>query len=232
MISITMPNAGRWMTIGMPAICGAVCRRPCTAGIGAQERRPIAGRQPGWQIAMPKPEQRVEVVAPRDRDRDVADGVFEDQIPADDPRDELTERRVRVGVGASGLRNHRRQLRVAERRERARHAEQQEREDQRRAGAVRERPRRSDRPARRPQSDRAEDAGPDDRSDRQHDQVAGAEHPFQPVLAVDQKIGDGFAREELTHVECRQPTTMRARDSWSSYQLSAISAHGELIAES
>ena len=77
-------------------------------------------------------QQRREVVAPRDRDGDVADGVLEDQVPADDPGDELAERRVGVGVGAAGLRNHRRQLGVAERRQRADAAEQEEGEDQRR----------------------------------------------------------------------------------------------------
>ena len=86
-------------------------------------------------MSMPAAEQRLEVVAPRDRDGDVADGVLEDQIPPDDPRDELAERRVRVRVRAARLRNHRRQLGVAERRERAADAEQQERDDERRPGA-------------------------------------------------------------------------------------------------
>ena len=84
--------------------------------VGAQERRPIAGREPRRKRDAEAAEQRVEVVAPRDRDRDVADGVLEDQIPADDPGDQLSERRVRVGVRASRLRDHRRQLRVAQRR--------------------------------------------------------------------------------------------------------------------
>ena len=33
-------------------------------------------------------------------------------------------------------------------------------------------------------ADRAEDAGADHRADRQHDQVAGAEHALQAVLAA------------------------------------------------
>ena len=84
---------------------------------------------------MPR-DQRVEIVAPRDRHGDVADRVLEDQIPADDPRDQLAERRVRVGVGASRLRDHRRELRVAQPASAHATAEQEEREDQRRSCAV------------------------------------------------------------------------------------------------
>ena len=115
----------------MPATCGAVSSRPCTCGIGAEQRRPVPGRQPRGQRDPEAAQQRGEVVAPRDRHGDVADRVLEDQIPADDPGDQLAERRVRVGVGAPGLRDHRGQLRVAQRRERAHRAQQQEREHQR-----------------------------------------------------------------------------------------------------
>ena len=53
---------------------------------------------------------------------------------------------------------------------------------------------------RRRRADRAEDAGADHRADRQHDQIAGAEHALQRVRAVRRlQIGDRLAREELGH---------------------------------
>ena len=130
---------------------------------------------------MPKPDSSdVEVAAPGDRDRDVADRVLEDQIPADDPRDELAERRVRVRVGAAGLRNHRGELGVAERR-RARRRTPSRMNDRMSAGpgAVADDLAARQHFAGRGRADRREDAGADDRADRQHDQIAGAEHALQ-----------------------------------------------------
>ena len=97
----------------------------------------------------------------------------------------LAERRVGVRVRAAGLRDHRGELRVAERRQRARGAEQQERKDERRPGAVaNDLTARSDLTGR-SGPDRAEDAGADDGADRQHDQIASAEHALQANGAVE-----------------------------------------------
>ena len=82
--------------------------------VRAEQRGPISVRQVIRQVDTETCEQRIEVAAPRDRDRDVAHRVLEDQIPPDDPGHELAERRVRVRVGAAGLRDHGRELRVAE----------------------------------------------------------------------------------------------------------------------
>ena len=49
-----------------------------------------------------------------DADRHVADGIFQDEIPTDDPGDQLAHGGIGVGVGAAGDGNHRRQLCVAE----------------------------------------------------------------------------------------------------------------------
>jgi hypothetical protein len=98
--------------------------------IGTERDRAVAVRQPSWQIDADAGEQRIEVAAPGDRNGDVANRVLEDQIPADDPRDQFTERRIRIRVGTPRLRNHRRQFGVAERRERAHRAEQDEGDDQ------------------------------------------------------------------------------------------------------
>jgi hypothetical protein len=169
-------------------------------GIGAQERRAVAGRQPLRQDDVESLQERVEVVPPRDRDGDVADRVLEDEIPADDPRHQLSHRRVGVGVGAAGLWDHRGQLRVAERGQRAGAAEEEEREDERRTRAVADHGAiRADLPRRRG-ADRAEDPGADDGADRQHDQVARAQHALERVLAaVGNQVRDGLPPEQLIH---------------------------------
>ena len=71
-------------------------------------------------------EQIVEVRAEADGHGHVADGVFEDQVPADDPGEDLAQGRVGVGVGAARDRNHGGQFRVAQRREAAGDGHQQE----------------------------------------------------------------------------------------------------------
>ena len=48
------------------------------------------------------------------RDRDVRDGVFEDEVPSDDPGENLAERGVGIGVGAASDGNHRGQFGVAQ----------------------------------------------------------------------------------------------------------------------
>ncbi len=174
-------------------------QQPVHRRIGAEQRRAVAGRQPRPAARAEAAEQRLEVVAPGDRHRDVADGVLEDQVPADDPGDELAERRVGVRVGAAGLRDHRGQFRVAERR--------RARRRRRAAGTRGPAPARrlpddlavrADLPGRR-RADRAEDAGADHGADRQHDQVAGAERRASALAAVRcrRAVRDGFAPEEL-----------------------------------
>ena len=70
-----------------------------------------------------------------DADGHVADRVFQDQVPADDPGDQLAHGGVGVGVGAAGDGNHRGQFGVAQRGEGADDGHQHERKRQRRAGA-------------------------------------------------------------------------------------------------
>ena len=55
------------------------------------------------------------IVGPTDRDGHVADCILENQIPADDPRDQLSQRRIRIGVSRAGDRHHRRHFSVTER---------------------------------------------------------------------------------------------------------------------
>jgi hypothetical protein len=90
--------------------------------------------------------------------------VLEDQVPADDPRDELAERGVGVRVRAAGDRDRRRKLGVRESREGARHPREHEREQDRRA-------RLGDRLA-----DDHEDPGADDGSEPERRQVEKPDH--------------------------------------------------------
>ena len=68
---------------------------------------------------------------------------------------------------------------------------------------------RADLPGRR-RADRAEDAGADHRADRQHDQIAGAEHALQAAFALRQQLGDGFSSEEVEH-QVRSVTARQSR---------------------
>ncbi len=64
---------------------------------------------------MPKHRQlRFCITGKANRDRDVRDHVFEDEIPANDPGKNFAERGVGVGVGAAGDGNHRGQFGIAQ----------------------------------------------------------------------------------------------------------------------
>src|SRR5258708_31629294 len=97
------------------------------------------------------PEQLVEVLAPGDRDGGRTDRILETEIPADDPRDQLAHRRVRVRVGAAGDRDHRGELGVAQAGERAPDPGPEKSEPDRRTAAL------PVRPARAPEQARATD---------------------------------------------------------------------------
>ena len=58
-------------------------------------------------------ERLVEILAPRNRHGRSTHGILEDQVPADDPGDELAHRGVRIGVRAAGDRDHRGEFGVA-----------------------------------------------------------------------------------------------------------------------
>ena len=173
-------------------------------GIRREERRPIPVREPVRQRDPEPREQRREIAAPGNRDGNVADGVLQNQVPADHPRDQLAERGVRIGIRAPRLRDHGRQLCIAERRQTAHDAEQDEREDQRRPGAVANHVPVGMNLARGGGADGREDAGADHRADREEDQIPGAERALQPsrMLGLDGQVadevggGDGLPREE------------------------------------
>ena len=84
-------------------------------GVIAHQPKRESKMQPERQIA----EQLHEITRPAYRHGHVADRIFQNQIPADDPGDDLAQRRVGISVGRSGNRDHRGQLAVTERRESA-----------------------------------------------------------------------------------------------------------------
>ena len=59
-------------------------------------------------------ENAVGVLAPCCGNRGRGDGVFENEIPANDPRDKFTHRCVGVSIGATCNRNHRCEFRITE----------------------------------------------------------------------------------------------------------------------
>ena len=140
---------------------------------GEVDRAAVAGR-PGDRVRQVDAEQRAEQVldVPAPADGDGRDGhpVLEDEVPADDPGDELAQRRVAVRVGASGDRDGGGELRVAQRREDAGHPGEHEGQDDRRTGLA-------DRLA-----DDHEDPGADDRADAQRGQVEGADGALQAAV--------------------------------------------------
>ncbi len=77
---------------------------------------------------------RFRITGKANRDRDVRDYVFEDEVPADDPGENFAERRVRICIGAAGDGDHRGQFGVAQSGEAAGDRHQQERNRNRRSG--------------------------------------------------------------------------------------------------
>src|ERR1700679_2298841 len=53
-----------------------------------------------------------QVTAPTGGDGRRTEGIFQDQVPADDPGEDLAQSRISVGVSRTGNRNQRRKLRV------------------------------------------------------------------------------------------------------------------------
>lgn len=151
-----------------------------------------------------------------DADAHVGEGVFEDEIPADDPGDEFAEGGVGVGVGGAGDGDHGGQLGVAEAGESADDGDEDEREGERGAcsgaaghGGVGE-----DVMQQRGVddlgggellpghggADDGEDAGADDGTDAERDEGNGSEGFAEAVLGflgLGDELIDGLSGEEL-----------------------------------
>ena len=141
------------------------------------------GSSPAIDVGSEMPgvvEQRREVARPADGDGGCAERELEDQVPADDPRDQLADRRVRERVGRTGDRHGRGELRVAQRGQRAGDRGHDERERHGRSGA-----RGGGDPG------EHEDAGADDHADAPGGQREHAELAPELVLRI-LRLGDGL----------------------------------------
>ena len=135
-------------------------------------RRPMIVGQPQRHLDVKDVEQFNEVIRPARRNRAGAHGVFEGQIPANDPRENFAERRVRIGIGAACEGNHRGKLRVAERGKCAAQARKHEGEHQSGAGVVCA------------QSGKNEDAGADDGAHAECSELEHTQRTFQAMRSV------------------------------------------------
>src|SRR5438270_13728192 len=81
-------------------------------------------------------EKVIEIGREANRDGHVGDSVFKDQIPPDDPREDFSQRRVRIGIRAASDGNHGGKLRVAERGETAHECRYKKRKRYARTGAL------------------------------------------------------------------------------------------------
>ena len=167
-----------------------------------QEHVAVAVREPEREVDPEEAQERAEVAGPGDRDRHVADRVLEDQVPADDPGHELAERRVGVRVGAAGDRDERGELRVAQPRERAHRAQQDEGDDQRGTGAVAHHGAVGRHLARGGGADGREDARPDHGPDPEHHEIEGAERALEAraaALDLGDDVGHRLGAEQRAH---------------------------------
>ena len=126
-------------------------------------------------------EHAIEVFAPGNGDGGRAYGIFEHQIPADDPGDELTHGGIGISVSAPRNRNHRSKFRVTETGKGATDASENKSEHDRRTRAIGNGSRGAD-----------EQAGADDPADPEHDKVRRSERAFQTVFADFLSFGHQF----------------------------------------
>jgi hypothetical protein len=124
------------------------------------------------------------------RDGARRDRVLEDEVPSDDPCEQLAEGRVRVRVGAAGDRHHGRELGIAEPGERAREPGDDEGQDE---PGPRELVRR--------QPGQHEDAGADDGADAERGQADGSEDAAELMLPgeLGQQHLDALGPKERVH---------------------------------
>src|SRR6202011_208745 len=103
---------------------------------GGVKAGPVIVSEPQGHFYVEDVQQLDEVVGPAGGDGAGTHGVFECEIPADDPGEKFAERGVGVGIGAAGKRNHGRELGIAKAREGASKAGKHEGEHERGTGVV------------------------------------------------------------------------------------------------
>src|SRR2546429_464488 len=175
-----------------------------------QAKQCETGSRYGGQIPSDVAQERSQVAAPTDRHGRRAKCVFEDQVPPDNPRNQLAKRRIRIGIGASGNRDQRREFRVAQPCEGACDARKHERNDDRRPRKLRRCLPRDDK-----------DSRADDGPNSQRDQVNRAESALQAVLSrftrlVPQRFDRFRCKQGAAHATpplgiCRSPLSLPIR---------------------
>jgi hypothetical protein len=125
-----------------------------------------------------------EVAGPADGHGGGGDGIFEDQVPADDPGDQFADAGIGIAIGAAGAADGSRQLGIGQRGEGAGGAGQNEGQHDRRPGMLC-----------RDHAGEHEDARADDAADAEHGQVKSAKAAFQTRIGIDV---DRFGSEQ-TH---------------------------------
>ncbi len=149
-------------------------RRPRRGRIGEK-----GGGQFGRHMYAEPLHDAIEVAGPADGDRCRASGIFQNEIPADDPGENLAERHIGVGVGAPRDGNERRKFGVAERDEGAGEPRQHEGDHDAGPGVVRRR-----------RAGQHENAGADDSADSKRHQRRPAERALEAVALGGVVIGD------------------------------------------
>ena len=175
--------------------------------LGAPQSGAQVGPQPRRNVDAEPAQQLAEIARPGDGHRHVAHGVLDDQVPPDDPGDELPEGRVRVRVGAAGDGHERGELGIAEGAEAASEGGDQDRDDQRWSGAD------VVGAAGRCRADDREDSGADDRADTERDQLDGTEGALE--------MGGGIFRLGEKRVEglpSKQPAQVAGRITKKSWR--------------
>ena len=198
-----IPRTSRKATSATIAIAGRLMTPPSAAGGPEIEA--------GSEYAEDLVQRGVQVGRPADRDGRGADDELEREVPADDERDQLAERRVGERVRAARDRHHGGELGVAERGERADDAGQHERQHDRGPGL-----------GGRGVAGEHEDAGADDDADAEHGDVERAQLALERealLLGSRQRLVDGPAPtpgELPQRPHARHPTRSRPMRSLSS----------------
>ena len=156
---------------GQQRSVGGLRHLPRDHGLRRPYRRPMIVGQPQRHLNVEYVEQLYKVIGPAGRYRAGPHGVFQRQIPADDPGEEFAHRRIGIRIGAARQWDHRGKLGVTQGGEGASEPGEDEGQHQPGSGVVRA------------QSGQDEDAGPDHGAHSQGGQLDHAQGALQAVLA-------------------------------------------------
>ncbi len=133
-------------------------------------------------------QKRNHVTGPAHGHGDGTHRIFQSQVPADDPCEQLAQRRVAVSVGAAGHGNQRGEFGITQRGERRDDARQREGKHHRRSGVLRRR-----------RAGQHEDARADDAADAQQHQIQRPQRAMEAVVGqrLRLQVGDTFSAKQI-----------------------------------